>query len=515
MGKVTVSEYDGCGKCLVGVRRLSRMKKNTFSPERQEASVLSAVGDVGGHVIAWADDWEVSGATDPVTRPELGPWLRDEMGPYDGIAGAAVDRIGRNQRDVLNTAYAIHESGRMLITYGHFGPWDLDDPVDEARLSMESFGAQLELRSIQKRNREETERARGAGKPKHKPRYGYRFVRDFPTGGVSRVEIDPVASAILNDIADRILADTTGEITAYTEATRLNREGVLSPEDYRAVVYGREPKGTFWIALSLKRLLTSEGSLGYQMHKGRAVLDSDGNPVRLAPGLWDHAKRAALIAKTATKEPRNQQRARKGLNELSGLSSCGNCDCKLYAMRANQKPAYGCIGRWKGIPQSLGCRPAPVMGAAPLLAIVADWFLERYGSGLEVKRVFDPGTSDAGRIKEVEAIRQRLRDDRAAGLYDLPDDQQWYQEKYATLGKELTELKRKPQRAAGWVEHVTGRTVADQWHAARDGAARREILRDYGVHVKLYPTGAEQRVVVTGDSIHGKPLEKSQVATTA
>ncbi|MFG2989993.1 hypothetical protein ACGFZK_12025 [Streptomyces sp. NPDC048257] len=75
------------------------------------------------------------------------------MGPYDGITGSAVDRIGRNQRDVLNTAYTVHESGRLLITYGHEGPWNLDDPNDEMRWSMESFGARMELRAIRKRNR--------------------------------------------------------------------------------------------------------------------------------------------------------------------------------------------------------------------------------------------------------------------------------------------------------------------------------------------------------------------------
>ncbi|WP_329309685.1 recombinase family protein [Streptomyces sp. NBC_01262] len=90
------TEYDGCGKCLVAARRLSRRTDATSSPERQLDQILSAVASLGGHVIAFADDWEVSGATDPLTRPGLGPWLRDEMGPYSGIVGAAVDRIGRN-----------------------------------------------------------------------------------------------------------------------------------------------------------------------------------------------------------------------------------------------------------------------------------------------------------------------------------------------------------------------------------------------------------------------------------
>jgi DNA invertase Pin-like site-specific DNA recombinase len=231
MEHVLTSEYDGCGRCLVGVRRLSRKTDATSSPERQLEQVLSAVESVGGHVIAWADDWEVSGATDPTTRPGLGPWLRGEAGPYSGIVGAAVDRIGRNQRDVLNTAYAIHEAGQLLVTYGHAGPWNLDDADDEMKLSMESFGAQMELRAIQKRNRAETLRARAAGQPKQKNSYGYKFVRLVPTGKVDHVAIDPVAAEIIREVAERILADETGKVTCATEAARLTRAGVPSPAD--------------------------------------------------------------------------------------------------------------------------------------------------------------------------------------------------------------------------------------------------------------------------------------------
>ncbi|WP_204163012.1 recombinase family protein [Streptomyces sp. CS131] len=138
--------YDGCGKCLLGVRRLSRVKLATSSPERQRENVLTAAASVGAHIIGWADDWEVSGATDPVTRPSLGPWLRDERGPYDGLVAAAVDRLGRNVVDCLNTGYKMRDEKKMLVTYGHDGAWNLDDPADENRFTMEAWGAQMELR---------------------------------------------------------------------------------------------------------------------------------------------------------------------------------------------------------------------------------------------------------------------------------------------------------------------------------------------------------------------------------
>ncbi|SBV04726.1 MULTISPECIES: recombinase family protein [unclassified Streptomyces] len=127
--------YDGCGKCLLGVRRLSRVKLATSSPERQRENVLTAAASVGAHIIGWPDDWEVSGATDPVTRPSLGPWLRDEKGPYDGLVAAAVDRLGRNVVDCLNTEYKMRDEKKMLVTYGHDGAWNLDDPADRASAS--------------------------------------------------------------------------------------------------------------------------------------------------------------------------------------------------------------------------------------------------------------------------------------------------------------------------------------------------------------------------------------------
>ncbi len=49
------------------------MKLATSSPERQRENVLTAAASVGAHIIGWADDWEVSGATDPVTPPQPGP----------------------------------------------------------------------------------------------------------------------------------------------------------------------------------------------------------------------------------------------------------------------------------------------------------------------------------------------------------------------------------------------------------------------------------------------------------
>jgi len=60
---------------------------------------------------------------------------------------------------------------------------------------------------------------------------------------VDHVEIDPVAFEVIQEVARRILADETGKITVATEAVRLNREGIPSPADRLAQLYGRPLKG--------------------------------------------------------------------------------------------------------------------------------------------------------------------------------------------------------------------------------------------------------------------------------
>ena len=126
-----VTPFDGCGRCLVGVIRLSRTTDKTSSPQKQVNHILTAAAAVGAHIIDWAIDLEVSGATDPLTRPGLGPWLRGEMGDYDGVAAYDVARVGRNVRDVLNTQQLLTDQARLIVTADHAGIWDFSDPNQE------------------------------------------------------------------------------------------------------------------------------------------------------------------------------------------------------------------------------------------------------------------------------------------------------------------------------------------------------------------------------------------------
>jgi len=501
MDDVLTTEYDGCGRCLVATRRLSRMADATNSPGKQASQDMQAAADVGGHIIAWADDWEVSGATDPLTRKGLGPWLRGEMGPYDGLVGPSMDRIGRNVRDALNTQVLLTSQGRMVVTADHVGVWDFSDPNQENDWLFKALGSQLELRAIQKRNRDETIRAREAGDPKQRPSYGYMYVRLVPTGKVDHVEIDPVASEIIRDVAERILAadDDDPKITCATEAARLTRAGIPSPSDRRAQLYGRPLSGGSWTAKTVKHILCSEAALGYLMHDGRAVT-RDGRPVRIAGPLWDRPTHEALIAATAPK--RSPGRAPKGVFLQSAIAFCGNCGARLYitSRHAGRDGQYACTARVRGIPASAGCKPAPAMSIPAMDAVTSGWFLARYGAGEVMRKVYDPGTGHASQIAELEATRRRLREDRNAGLYDSAEEAEWYRTGYTRLGEEIAALKALPERKPGMRLVPTGRTIAEEWDKA-DAVRRREMLAEFEVRVVLHPTGHTPRVAITGMEI--------------
>jgi hypothetical protein len=53
----SVTPCDGCGRCLVGVIRLSRMTDKTSSPQKQVNHILAAAAAAGAHIIAGPLTW--------------------------------------------------------------------------------------------------------------------------------------------------------------------------------------------------------------------------------------------------------------------------------------------------------------------------------------------------------------------------------------------------------------------------------------------------------------------------
>jgi hypothetical protein len=422
------------------------------------------------------------------------------MGPYDGLVGPSVDRIGRNVRDALNTQVLLTSQGRMVVTADHVGVWDFSDQAQENDWLLKALGAQMELRAVQKRNRDETVRARENGEPKQRPSYGFRYVRLVPAGKVDHVAIDTVAAEVIRDVAERILGageDESGRlaITCATEAARLTRAGIPSPSDRLAQLYGRPVAGKPWTAKTVKHILCSEAALGFLMHGGHPVTGKDGKPVRIAEPLWDRVTHNALKEKTAPR--RSGSRAPKGVRLLSGIAFCGKCGTRLYLTgrcggEGAYTGAYGCTARVRGIPLAADCRPAPNIGVADLDAQVSAWFLARYGAGEVMRKVYDPGTGHAAEIAELEATRARMRGERQAGLYDDAHGTEWFRAEYRRIGGEIAALKALPERQPGMRLVSAGRTVGQEWETA-DDARRREMLSEFEVRVVLHPNTRDFR----------------------
>ncbi|MCX4733688.1 recombinase family protein [Streptomyces sp. NBC_01363] len=118
-----------------------------------------------------------------------------------------MDRLGRNVVDCLNTGYKMRDEKKPLVTYGYEGPRELDDPADENPFTVEAWGAQMELRAIQRRNRDATIKTRAAGRPNGNPSYGFQYVRKVMGGNPDRVELHPHAAEVIRQVARRVPAD--------------------------------------------------------------------------------------------------------------------------------------------------------------------------------------------------------------------------------------------------------------------------------------------------------------------
>ncbi len=154
----------------------------------------------------------------------------------------------------------------------------------------------------------------------------------------------------------------------------------------------------------------------------------------------------------------------------------------------------------RGLQTAEGCKPAPTIGVHLLDREVTGWFLGRHGAGEVMTKIYDPGSSHASEMAELEAARRRLRDDRQAGLYDTPADADWYRSEYQRIGHDITALKALPERKPGIREVPAGKTIGQEWEAA-DNARRREMLAEFEVRAVVYPRRHDPRVVITGTEI--------------
>lgn len=109
----------------------------------------------------WFTDEAVSGAVKAKDRPGLGALL-DYVRDGDTVIVSAIDRLGRNTIDVLETVEHLRTKGAAVVSLRE--GFDLSTPIGKAMLTMLAAVAELERDNIKARQMAGIERAKAEGK---------------------------------------------------------------------------------------------------------------------------------------------------------------------------------------------------------------------------------------------------------------------------------------------------------------------------------------------------------------
>src|SRR5690606_38529267 len=112
-------------------------------------------------VSKWFSDEAVSGATKAKNRPGFGALLQ-YVREGDTVVVYAIDRLGRNTIDVLETLEQLKAKGVAVVSIRE--GFDLSTPIGKAMLTMLAAMAELERANIKARQMAGIERARAEGR---------------------------------------------------------------------------------------------------------------------------------------------------------------------------------------------------------------------------------------------------------------------------------------------------------------------------------------------------------------
>jgi site-specific DNA recombinase len=170
----------------LSVVRLSSLRDESTSPERQREHNLSTIDRNGWTLAGEAEDLDVSATRySPMERPELGNWLGHRANEFDVIVFWRLDRFIRSLFDFTEIIRWCEANGKNLVSASE--PFDLNTPFGRAIAGILAVLAELEARTIRERvldaHRKLRTDGRWAGGP---PPYGYVSVSR--EGGGRRLE---------------------------------------------------------------------------------------------------------------------------------------------------------------------------------------------------------------------------------------------------------------------------------------------------------------------------------------
>ncbi|MFJ4768445.1 recombinase family protein [Streptomyces uncialis] len=324
---------------VVGALRLSKYTDASTSPEVQTDFIYEASRGVGGEIVGWANDVDVSALkTTPWERKQLRHWL-DRPEEWDVLIWQRMDRAVRSMSDMADLGRFAREHGKRLIFASGPGggrlELDFSSPISELIMMFLAFAAQLEGQTIMERNRGAAAHLQSLGRwgggviP-----YGTIPVRHTFADGNEGWWLGRDRDTTWPIIKGMVQMAISGAGYAAIEG-RLIEDASITPKNHRARLATpprpADPESR-WRATTVRGILRSPALRGYQCREdGSVVRDGTGNPVRAGEALVDDETWFLLqAALDLLSHPNATPVRRKDGHPLLGVLQCREYEANMY-----------------------------------------------------------------------------------------------------------------------------------------------------------------------------------------
>lgn len=494
------------------VVRLSRVTDATTSPERQLQACRELCAQRGYEVVGIAEDLDVSAASSPFDRPQLGDWLTNRLGEFDVLVFYRMDRIVRRLLDLADLIRWCQEHSVSVVSATEQF-LDLTAPFGDIIALLVAKVAEMELAAIADRNANAFRHNFNAGRYRGgMPPWGY--LPDDSTGEWRLVQ-DPEQVKVIREVARRVLAGETLRALAADLTTRR----ILTQSDRFAESRGRPIKGHGWHSGPLKRALTNQTLLGYAVtrepltdgqgrvrrdQKGKKIFgpekvvrNDDGSPLIRAEPILTREVFDQLGVELGQRENRKEPTKRSTALLLQVIFCGGPCSHKrtgyvcpdgcdgtcgqpAYRLKGGvgRKPRYRCASAQRRQQCGNGSVQLPEADA-----FVEDAFLGLLGESERLERVWDAGSDHSAELAEINDALTDLTSLLGTDVYRAGTPQRVKLDKrISDLAARQAALSSEAVKPAGWVWEGTGETFGAWWDR-QDTEARNVWLRSMGVRL--------------------------------
>ncbi|OIJ90891.1 hypothetical protein BIV24_17075 [Streptomyces colonosanans] len=323
----------------MGSVRLSKYTDASTSPEVQTEFIYEGARAIGGEVVGWANDTDISALkTTPWEREQLRYWL-DNPAEWDAMIFQRMDRAVRSMGDMADLGrYAKKHGKRLIFASGPGGgrlELDFSSPMSELIMLILAFAAQLEGQTIMERNKGAAAHLQSLGRwaggiiP-----YGTIPVRktfsDGNEGWWLGRDVDTTWQHVMEMVA--LAIEGKGYAAIRDHLTEIK---AITPKNHRARLAtpprDRDPESK-WNDTTIRDILRSQFLRGYQVREdGTVVRDAQGSPVKAGEALVDDDTWYKLQTALADlSRPDAGRPKRKDGHPLLGVLQCEHCDVNAY-----------------------------------------------------------------------------------------------------------------------------------------------------------------------------------------